>query len=75
MASISPDQFILDGNSYYQKVGDGYGGITQKLVSGIREYEKIKYAQTGRVPTGIVKYLLPFMQSSPLAKSVSAAAR
>lgn len=73
MASISPEQFILDGNSYYQKVGDGYGGITQRLVSGIREYETIKYVQTDGAPTGIVKYLLPFVQSAPLVKPVSAA--
>ena len=72
MVSITPEQFILDGKPYYQREEDRFGTRIEKLVSGIGEYQTIEYRQNDRVPTGIIKFLLPmFAQSSPATLSTA----
>jgi len=72
MVSITPEQFILDGKPYYQREEDRFGTRIEKLVSGIGEYQKIGYRQNDRVPTGVIKFLLPmFAQSAPATISTA----
>ncbi len=72
MVSITPEQFILDGKRYYHRGEDGFGTRTEKLVSGIGEYQKIEYRQNDRAPTIVIRYLLPLIQSRMVMQAPTA---